>query len=380
MDCHNPHTLEHILPVENNMLCMRCHEAGGTMEAPIIKPTEHSFHPAGSTGNRCVECHMPQTTYMQIDDRADHGFHSPDPLMTQELGIPNACSKCHSDESVDWAVEYAEKWYGEKLAQSRQRQRARAIAAAYAMEPEGMPALLAVAEGEEIPAWRATYAGLLASYLPNIEVVTHLKTLLDDESALVRGRAVRSLGQMPENKAVIIDKLGDNSRSVRIAASMALASQGLDVPDAQVAEEWQNYIDFNMDRPQSLLLMANKAARDRNPADVQKYVVRAVLLDSLNPEMYHQAAILLSSAGMNDPAARYLNTGWELAPENPMFPYSLGLLAAEAGDLERAAGYLEETVAMEPQFYRAWYNLSLAYRQLNRMEDAQRAERKSQGL
>ncbi|MGJ8650082.1 MAG: cytochrome c3 family protein [Opitutaceae bacterium] len=380
MDCHNPHTLEHILPVENNMLCMRCHEAGGTMEAPIIKPTEHSFHPAGSTGNRCVECHMPQTTYMQIDDRADHGFHSPDPLMTQELGIPNACSKCHSDESVDWAVEYAEKWYGEKLAQSRQRQRARAIAAAYAMEPEGMPALLAVAEGEEIPAWRATYAGLLASYLPNIEVVTHLKTLLDDESALVRGRAVRSLGQMPENKAVIIDKLGDNSRSVRIAASMALASQGLDVPDAQVAEEWQNYINFNMDRPQSLLLMANKAARDGNPAEVQKYVVRAVLLDSLNPEMYHQAAILLSSAGLNDPAARYLNTGWELAPENPMFPYSLGLLAAEAGELERAAGYLEETVAMEPQFYRAWYNLSLAYRQLNRMEDAQRAERKSQGL
>ncbi|MDP4693294.1 MAG: hypothetical protein NWS00_02015, partial [Opitutales bacterium] len=189
-----------------------------------------------------------------------------------------------------------------------------------------------------------------------------------------------SLGQMPESKATIIDKLGDKSRSVRITASMALAAQGLDVPDAQVAEEWQNYIDFNMDRPQSLLLMANKAARDRNPADVQKYVVRAVLLDSLNPEMYHQAAILLSSAGMNDPAARYLNTGWELAPENPMFPYSLGLLAAEAGDLERAAGYLEETVAMEPQFYRAWYNLSLAYRQLNRMEDAQRAERKSQGL
>lgn len=380
MDCHNPHTLEHILPVENNMLCMRCHEAGGTMEAPIIKPTEHSFHPASSTGNRCVECHMPQTTYMQIDDRADHGFHSPDPLMTQELGIPNACSKCHSDESVDWAVEHAENWYGEKLAQSRQRQRARAIAAAYAMEPEGMAALLAVADGEEIPAWRATYAGLLANYLPNIEVVTHLKTLLDDESALVRGRAVSSLGQMPESKATIIDKLGDKSRSVRITASMALAAQGLDVPDAQVAEEWQNYIDFNMDRPQSLLLMANKAARDGNTTDVQKYVVRAVLLDSLNPEMYHQVAILLSSAGLNDPAARYLNTGWELAPENPMFPYSLGLLAAETGDLERAAGYLEETVAMEPQFYRAWYNLSLAYRQLNRMEDAQRAERKSQGL
>ena len=107
MDCHNPHTLENVLPVENNMLCMKCHESGAD-EAPIIIPTEHSFHAEGSTGNRCVECHMPKTKYMEIDPRADHGFHSPDPLMTKELGIPNACSNCHSEESVDWAIEWSE--------------------------------------------------------------------------------------------------------------------------------------------------------------------------------------------------------------------------------------------------------------------------------
>jgi len=95
--------------------------------------------------------------------------------------------------------------------------------------------------------------------------------------------------------------------------------------------------------------------------------------------MYHPAAILLSSAGLNKDARKQLFAGWELAPGEPRFPYSLGLLAAETGDLQNAVGYLEETVAMAPDFYRAWYNLSLAYQQLNRPEDARRAMRKARG-
>jgi tetratricopeptide (TPR) repeat protein len=379
MDCHNPHTLTHILPVENNMLCMRCHQAGGTMDAPIIKPVEHSFHKEGSTGNRCVECHMPKTVYMQVDPRADHGFHSPDPLMTKELGIPNACSNCHTDQTVDWAVEHSENWYGERLAESRQRARARAITAAYAFEPEGMTALLKLSAEEDIAAWKATYVGLLANYLPNATAVAHLRGLINHESPLVRSRVVSGLALLPDLDQAVIDKLNDPRLSVRINAARAHASRNEPIPNADTSQEWQTYVDFNSDRPQSLLMEANKAALENRPADVQKFISRALLLDSLNPEMYHQGAILLSSAGLNEDATSYLNTGWEMAPDNAMFPYSLGLLAAEANDLERAVGFLEETVAMQPEFYRAWYNLSLAYQRLERPDDAQRALRKAQG-
>lgn len=379
MDCHNPHTLEHILPVENNLLCMRCHEAGGTMNAPIIKPVEHSFHKEGSTGNRCVECHMPKTTYMQVDPRADHGFHSPDPLMTKELGIPNACSDCHSDQSLDWAVEHAENWYGDRLENSRQRARARAIAAAYEYLPEGMDGLLKLAAEEIIPAWQATYTGLLINYLPNEKVVEHLKSVKDHTSPLVRARATNGLAMLENQQNAVIDKLSDPSRSVRINASRAIESQNRSIPDQQAAAEWDAYLKFNADRPQNLLIEANKAARENRADDVQKFIARALLMDSMNPEMYHQGAIVLSSAGLNDEATRYLNSGWEMAPENPMFPYSLGLLSAEGGDLNKAVGFLEETVAMEPLFYRAWYNLSLAYQRLERPEDAKRALSKAQG-
>ena len=379
MDCHNPHTLEPILPVQNNMLCMRCHE-GGVMDAPIIEPVEHSFHAEGSTGNRCIECHMSETVYMQVDWRADHGFHSPDPLMTKEHGIPNACNKCHQEETVDWAVEHAEAWYGEKLEGSRQRERARAISQAYANEPAAIPALLELANEEEISAWQATYTGLLANYLPNAQAESHLRDMLDHESELVRERATVGITRLETGEAMLMDKFGDASRSVRIAASRGMEMRNQEVVDPVAAREWAEYLNFNSDRPQALFIKANQANRRGNAqSEVFQHVQRAIALDRVNPEMHHQGAILLSGAGLNKEARKQLFTGWELAPQDPRFPYSLGLLAAEANDLETAVGYLEETVAMEPDFQRAWYNLSLAYSQLDRPKDAQRAMRKAQG-
>ncbi|MFW6218346.1 MAG: multiheme c-type cytochrome, partial [Verrucomicrobiota bacterium] len=218
MDCHNPHSLEPILPVENNMLCMRCHETGH-MEATVIDPVEHSFHAEDSTGNQCVNCHMPKSTYMQVDPRADHGFHSPDPLMTKELGIPNACSSCHTEESVDWAVEHAEAWYGEKLARHPQRQRARALDAAYNYAPEALPQLIRLLEDEEIAAWRATYAGLIRGYLPDPRAANALQPLLEDDSPMVRERAASSLLLEDPEHPQKPDLLRDASRSVRIAVA-----------------------------------------------------------------------------------------------------------------------------------------------------------------
>lgn len=378
MDCHDPHSMENILPVENNMLCMRCHEAG-VDDAPVIIPTEHSFHAADSTGNRCVECHMPKTPYMQIDPRADHGFHSPDPLMTKELGIPNACSRCHTEETVDWAVEWSEKWYGDKLAQSRQRQRARAVTAAHAFEPEGMQALLTLAKDEDIPFWTGTYLSLLSNYLPNRLVEEFIKSKLDDESPVVRSHATTALSMTQGNATLLNDSLSDPSRNVRIAAARGLEMHGQLPDDSLGAKDFEAYLNFNIDRPQSLMTLANRASRVGDPAKITRYLDRAVAYDQANAEVYRQSAILLSGAGMNAQAEAKLHEGWALDRDNALFPYSLGLLAAEQNDLEKSVGYLEETVAMQPDFYRAWYNLSLAYQKQNRQDDAARAMQRAQG-
>jgi hypothetical protein len=319
---------------------------------------------------------MSKTTYMQVDPRADHAFLSPDPLLTKELGIPNACNKCHTDESVDWAIEWSEKWYGEKMAHHRQRKRARVIAAAHDFAPSALPKLLELLKDEDLPGWRATYTGLLDNYLPNQSVTNVLKTLLDDPSPMVRSRAASALASNGELKTAI-DTLSDSSRSVRISAARGIsAEQPISDPIAQ--KEWDDYIAFNIDRPQSLLILANTANREGRFNETQNYVERAILMDQLNPEIYHQSAILLSGARLNEAAQETLYKGWDLAPNNPSFPFSLGLLAAEQNDLESAVGFLEETVAIEPRFSRAWYNLSLAYGKLNRGEDAARAMQRAQ--
>ncbi len=376
MDCHNPHSLELTLPVKNNMLCMRCHDTGH-MEAPVIEPVAHSFHAEGSTGNQCVSCHMPKTTYMQVDPRADHGFHSPDPLMTQELGIPNACSSCHTEESVDWAVKHAESWYGDKLAGGRQRARARALHAAYNYDPEGLGKLIELLNDEEIAVWRATYAGLISQYFPNERAVDAIRPLLEDEDAMVRERAVSAMLLHQPDHPGKIDALSDSSRSVRIAAARALENTSQAIPDERTAEEWENYLQFNSDRPQTLLVLANRAAKANQRPELRNYVERAIQLDRANAQMYHQAAILLSTAGLQKEARTRLFEGWELAPKDAIFPYYLGLLAAETGNMDSAIGYLEEAVALEPGFSRAWYNLSLAYQRSNQPEAAQRAMRRA---
>ena len=378
MDCHNPHSLELTLPVQNNMLCMRCHDTGH-MGATVIEPVAHSFHAEGSTGNQCVNCHMPKTTYMQVDPRADHGFHSPDPLMTKQLGIPNACSSCHSEESVDWAVEHAENWYGKKLAESRQRRKARALHAAYNFEPDGLDQLIELLKDEEIALWRATYAGLINRYFPNEAAVNAIRPLLEDEDAMVRERAVSAmLLHEPEHPAKM-DALSDPSRSVRIAAARALENANQPIANESTAVEWEAYLRFNSDRPQTLLILANRAAKAKELPELRNYIDRAIQLDRANAQMYHQAAILLSMAGLQKEARTRLFEGWELAPKDAVFPYSLGLLAAETGDLNTAIGYLEEAVALEPNFSRAWYNLSLAYQRNDQPEAAQRAMRRARG-
>jgi predicted CXXCH cytochrome family protein len=99
MDCHRPHSGKLVASADNNALCMRCHAAPGANGAIPIDPTAHSFHQPASPGNRCVECHMPVSTFMARDGRRDHGFTVPDPLLTIEHGIPNACNRCHTDRT-----------------------------------------------------------------------------------------------------------------------------------------------------------------------------------------------------------------------------------------------------------------------------------------
>ena len=100
-DCHEPHSLK--LRAPGQQVCLQCHD-GERYAVPA-----HHLHEADSAGADCVECHMPPTTFMQVDVRHDHSFRIPRAALAVEFGTPVACLNCHADKDAEWAAAVLKK-------------------------------------------------------------------------------------------------------------------------------------------------------------------------------------------------------------------------------------------------------------------------------
>ncbi len=369
LDCHNPHSGALRLPVSNNALCMSCHTAPGRLGAPPISPVEHSHHGPESSGNLCVECHMTHTVYMGRDRRRDHGFTVPDPVLSGEIGSPDACTKCHQDRGADWAIEHAERWYGPALAARRTRARARAVVGAREGRIEDLPGYLELASGEEIPLWRASLLRLLAPYATDPAVERLLTESLTHADPLVRAAAVHALGFHPRAASRLRDMADDVSRLVRLEAVLALPS--LDGLPTGVEKEFRDYAAFNSDQPAGALRMAESALRDGDPDQAIFWGERMVAYDD-SSEPHHILGGIYHAVGRLPDAERALRTALERDPRSSGAWYTLALLRGETGDMPGVREALMEVVRIDPTFGRAWYNLGLACEQLGETEQAQR--------
>ena len=115
-DCHDPHSLK--LKHPGNKTCTSCHQhAAGKYDVP-----SHHHHVPGTEGAKCVNCHMPERTYMAVDPRRDHSLRVPRPDLSVSIGTPNACSGCHvKDQLKDLPAEKTESltYYADWLQQAQ---------------------------------------------------------------------------------------------------------------------------------------------------------------------------------------------------------------------------------------------------------------------
>jgi len=369
-DCHEPHSNKRLIP--GNLLCMRCHTGGTEPPAPVINPATHSPCTPGSTGHDCTSCHMPQTTYMQRHPRHDHGFTIPDPLLTKEYGIPNACNRCHSDKDTDWAIREAEKFYGERLKRPT-RDRAILVAKARRGEPSAREGLIRMLGTEPIPAWQATASHLLARWVMDPQAAKALMDQLSNKSPLVREAVVRTLVHQTragneEVRKALQPMLDDESRSVRVAAAWALVDT-LDLTHT-AGRELTHMLDINSDQPTGRMQLSQFAyLRGDTPVAIRQ-IRKAIEWDPNSPPFHHDLAILLSTTGDMAGAVKALEEAIRLAPEEAEYRYKLALAMAETGDMPKAVAALEKTVELDPLNGRAWYNLGLAYNGMNQPEKA----------
>jgi predicted CXXCH cytochrome family protein len=369
LDCHDPHGAG--LIDTGNALCMRCH-------VDTIDPTLHSHHRIDQPGGQCVNCHMPITVYMQRQPRRDHGFTIPDPELTIEEGVPNACNRCHDDKGPEWAAEAMKEWYPEKKDRPWKK-RSRTVARARRYEPEVVTDLIALTKFDPHPAWRAIGAGLLDAWIEDPEARGAALSLLTEEDPLIRTMAVESLELAgAQVQSQIRPLLTDPVRSVRVRAAWNLR-ESLESGSPELLE-LVDVLKLNADQPPGALQLAGLLeARGQLPQAIA-LLKRATSWESQSDLLWQALATAQSQAGQDTQAVETLRTAAQRLPNSAHIQYSLGLAYAASGDLGKTVVALEKACALDSQFARSWYNLGLAYHQSNRPEEAFKALRKSSVL
>ena len=110
--CHDPHKATGPkwtrTAVQDDALCLKCHQE---LE-PTAARTAHTHHPVGSSGSRCMNCHMPRINEGMQDVVRTHMIYSPTQPDMIEANHPNACNLCHVEQPVSWTVRHLQDWYG----------------------------------------------------------------------------------------------------------------------------------------------------------------------------------------------------------------------------------------------------------------------------
>lgn len=408
-DCHEPHTARVRAP--GNALCAQCH-------LPARYDTsDHHRHAAASTGASCVACHMPERTYMLIDPRRDHSIRVPRPDLSVDLGVPNACTGCHTDRTDRWAADQVEAWLGRPAAGYQTF--ARAFHADAEAAPDAPTQLIALAADPEQPALVQASALARLAARPSPQAIEAASKGLESPDAEVRLASLQIAEALsPRDRLAMAGAaLVDQSRAVRIEAARLLAGSGAGVRTADGADvaararaELDASLQLNADRPESRNMAANLLAssgqideaiatyrgaialapdysatyvnladlygRQGREADAEGVLREALAARGDRPELLHALGLSLVRAGQRAEAVAVLERAAALAPDVPRFGYAWAVALHSTGDPERAIGVLENLTARHPRDRESLFALATFLRDAGRRAEALRtAER-----
>jgi predicted CXXCH cytochrome family protein len=349
--CHDPHTAR--LRAEGNALCTQCHDRK-TFDGP-----QHHFHAAGSDGARCVNCHMPERTYMVVHERRDHRIAVPRPDLSDTLGTPNACATCHRGRGNAWAAAaiaahrsgrrqgpWGSELLGPALWSARHEQRD-AAASVRALLAEPSVAGLS----------RATALSALAASAPN-DAAAIAEPLLGSVDPWSRLGAVEALVRAaPDGSrtSLLAGRAADRSRAVRLAVAPWLAGarvDGLPVgarPDvAALLTDYQAWLTANADRGEALVELAalHRAAGD--PVAARAAFERALRRDETSILAHLNFADHLRGNGDDAGAETLLRKACALYPDSADAHFALGMVLVRLRQVTAGVSELGRANALAP--------------------------------
>ena len=360
-DCHEPHTSELLYP--GNQLCARCH----TPEK--YDSFEHHHHPADGPGAACVDCHMPERTYMVVDPRRDHSIRVPRPDLSVELGTPNACNGCHDDQDARWAADLVAEWFPE--GRTGTPHWGQVFHAAREGRPEAMGGLVSLAVDPEQPSIvRATAISELGRRV-DASGLQLIQKVVEDPDPLVRSAALGALeGQQPvQRMPVAFPHVEDPVRLVRLEAARALAEMpkaqllggGLEILDDALGE-YEASLRVNADRADAQHGLGLFYSGRERPAAAEAAYRRGIELDPNYVPNHANLAELLRERGEEERSRRVLEAGID-ATGDPALVHALGLALVRAGENEAALTQLERAADLAPAVARYAYVHAVALRE-----------------
>lgn len=366
-NCHEPHSLE--LRVQGNGICAQCHMP------TKFDTAEHHFHPVGSEGAQCVSCHMPATTYMQVDPRRDHSFRVPRPDLSDRLQTPNACIGCHSDESNTWAAQHLEEKFG-KPAEAHYGE---ALYAGRHGLPGAEVALMALITDERQPEIaRATAVGLLPRYLSR-QSAQLLQVIAQGDSPLLNLALAQSLESIsPQVRpALAIPLLYEDRRVTASLAARSIVGSSMDTYPQQVRRRFARALEdylasqtFNADRPESLVNLADTYAQRGEIARAEDLFLEAIALAPDYSPAYINLSDIYRATNREEEAESLLRTALESAADRAAIQHALGLSLVRQKKHAEALDFLRQSAESPDTNSRYIYVYAIA---LNSSGESQRA-------
>jgi tetratricopeptide (TPR) repeat protein len=414
-NCHEPHGLK--LRYSGNILCQQCH-SGEVFDNPSHHHHSRENQAKLNSGSSCVDCHMPETVYMVVDPRRDHRFGSPNPWLSRDIGIPNACNQCHKDKDIQWAIDLMKSWgmdSGSKATTGRIFQLARTNNRNAAVE------LRRIAQSDEIPAITRATALTELSRFPGRANYETLKDALASEQALIRVAGLRGLRwlQVPDRFGVARHLMTDKIRSVRHEAASFLAGVNPDSLNpterdklTALFQEYETIQGLSADMPSAQMNLgvyfsdrgnANKAleayrhAIMLSPAYVPGLLNLADLYRSLGRDNESEQLLDLAlsiapgDAGVQyatglklvrqkKPAIEHLARAAELEPHNIRFVYVYAVALQSQGEIDQAIDVLEKSLVKHPGDSQLLSALFSFYREKKDFANFNRVRREIQSL
>ncbi|WP_082566470.1 tetratricopeptide repeat protein [Ensifer sp. Root954] len=381
VDCHRTH--EGTVKAAGNALCTQCHaetaperftsnDPSGAFDTPA-----HTHHPQGSAGAFCVNCHMPERTYMKVDPRRDHSFVIPRPDLSALYGTPNACTSCHQGKTNDWASESLDGWYGKDW---RKRPTiAHAFAEAARNGGAAVEDLRKFLADREQPGIVRGSAIAEMSRLDGAATAANVRAAAGDPDPLVRLGAAEAAANLPPQLRLdaVGVLLGDETRAVRVAAAKALGTtRSLDLRGDQrrafdaAVDDLRAYVQANADSAETQNNHGTFLFEQGSTAEAEKAFRRAIVLDPTLSGSHINLAELYRAVGDNERSEHAYAEAVVANPDRADLRYGHGLSLVRQKAMADAIEELEAAVRLDPSNSRYRTTAAIALDAVGRTDDA----------